>query len=122
MAGFTAADAVPRLDFDLAPHGPAGIIPEPSTGQVEKLQNALADLAGTDAKSPTDALAHVASLSDEDQQKIVDDLMGSIADITATVLTREQIEALPYRIQRAFVAWLMASLLLPEGQSPATTT
>jgi hypothetical protein len=70
---------------------------------------ALAELAGTGAKSPTDALTHIASLTDDEQRGIIDGLMDSVADITGSVFTREQIEALPYRIQREFIAWLLGS-------------
>lgn len=123
MPAFVVADQVEGLEFKLSPYGPDGTIPEPSVGQVEALQKAMAALAGDAApKDAGELLTHVGTLSDDEQQAIVDGLMAAIADITGAVLTLDQLNALPYRVQRSFVGWLLGSLLLPEASSPATTT
>lgn len=122
MGAFVAAEAVSGLDFKLDPWGPAGVIPEPSTGQIEKLTEALSKIAGdTGADTADAALAQVAKLPEDEQAAMLDGIMGAITDITQTVLTREQIDALPHRIKNAFLGWLLGSLLLPEALSPATT-
>lgn len=121
MGAFKASEAVSGLDFDLSPYGGVGVIPEPSTAQVEALGKALAAISDDDTQDPNAALKHIAKLSEDEQNKILDGIMGALADITGAVLTREQIDALPYRIKNSFIGWLLRSLLLPESSSPATT-
>lgn len=43
--GFTASAELEALDYDFAPHGESGTIPEPSSDQIRAFRKALADIA-----------------------------------------------------------------------------
>lgn len=126
MAGFKASEAVEALEIDLSPYGPTGVIPEPSVAQVDALRLALKSVfeAAQQIEAPessAELLGEVSKLSEQEQDVIVDQVTDAIITIIGTVVTREQFDALPARIQRAFQGWLLGSLLVPEGLRPATT-
>jgi|1185.fasta_scaffold544084_2 tRNA(Met) C34 N-acetyltransferase TmcA len=137
---FDAADQVEPLDYNfdtiaqLYPgkypilEGVKGTIPEPSDDAVQHLQHQLT--AATKGLIPDDvdrddraALARAMRDLPEETFKLAEGKVTSaLAELCAGSPTREQIEALPFRLRRKFLAWVQRELMDPESSTAATST
>jgi hypothetical protein len=131
--GFDAGKAVEPLDFDFTAFGgPEGVIPEPSTGQVDdffdelkslaheaKGMLAMADKKKTGEMSEQDAVEFLSTLDDDMVQKFRDRMINALDKLCGGTPSRTDIEALPYRVLNAFNAWL-GGALRPEAPKAVT--
>jgi hypothetical protein len=97
--------------------GKQGVIPEPSTLQVETftemLQQVMPLTQDAEGKTILDVKALVAkSEAGEDLGYLIN---HAIADLTSGEITAEEIAALPFRTQRAFYGWIVGTFLSPEA-------
>jgi hypothetical protein len=130
MAGFNAADAVDPFDYNFAPYADAkGTIPEPTDAQVNRfyagLASALKEGLGEDRVSGIDLadraqLAKLQSeLSADDMDKVSAAFLNLYAAVCSDQPSREDLEALPYRLRAAFYG-AVQGWLSPEASRPAT--
>lgn len=122
MAQFNAQGAVEALEYDFRPHVDAhGVIPEPSTGQIQAYFDGARDLAkGVQGLRSQATAAEAGDLSEEQMAEIVEQIenldiaeyMDQIVHLVAALCSNEpsaeQIFALPFRIRQAFVKWVGA--------------
>jgi hypothetical protein len=145
MPKFVLADEVPDLEFDLSPHGPAGVVPEPTSPQVDRWTLDMADIVAESAvEIPENAslldraiAAKEAAARNPKLNELALDAYARLCgarEVTnpskakgapAKVWkggcpTRDELAALPARPRDAFMGWL-AGHLSPE-RSPAATT
>lgn len=126
MAKFDVAEAVDELSYDFEKFVPGakGVIPEPTNEQLGAFRRAIADSIpireGDDGKPTIDFAALKDKVEDDEGAALEAALYQAIADLTSEHPTAEQIKALPYRAQRAFVGWVMGTFLRPEASAPAT--
>lgn len=131
MAKFNAATAVEALEYDFTAYsGGSGIIPEPTTGEVQTFFNTIRDLAqevrnrmqtATSAEvTDADAAELMSEMTDDMVQEYQDRIINAVATLTKGQPNAEDIGKLPYRVLSAFTAWL-AGALRPEQQGPATS-
>lgn len=115
MSGFDAAGAVEPLDWNFRPHVDAsGTIPEPTDSQVTKLMETLRLVIG---EQPLERLS---KMSEDEQRAVNDQLLDAVVTVCSSSPSREQIEGLPFRVQRAFFGWLFGSLLDPQLPTAGT--
>jgi len=121
--GFKATEAVEELAYDFHPHADAsGVIPEPTTKQVETFRNVifgevknLAAALGMNfeeeggGKLTLDKFDTLMEKSSEVEALTVD----AVADLTG--LSNHLLNGLPYRIKAAFVGWIVGQFLNPEA-------
>jgi hypothetical protein len=130
MAGFNAADAVDPFEYNFAPYADAkGTIPEPSDGQVNAfyagLGAALKEGLGEDRVRDVDltdraALAKLqAELTVDDMNKVSDAYLNLYAAVCSNEPSRDDLEALPYRLRAVFYGSIQG-WLSPEALRPAT--
>lgn len=120
MAKFNAATAVEPMEFDLSKYGgPVGIIPEPTNGQIEKffdtMQAAMVQIGAQPGQKLT--LEAAAVIPEGLAQIMMNTLTTALVEIGGGSYTGEDIERLPYRVQTAFVAWIVSELS-PEAVAP----
>lgn len=135
MAGFDAGTAVEGLEFDFSAYGgPKGVIPEPSTKTINQyfkdlkaifaetkgIRERLADLPEGEADQ---ALSEMLGGGEVDLDDLGDHLTNRLLQATADLCSGypsfKDIQALPFRVQQAFNAWL-AGELRPKGTTPGT--
>lgn len=133
MAKFDLSEALETLDYDFSPHGtprksgPHGIVPEPSTGQIEaftRIMRALvgpmmADQEAAQNMTPTEIAAKLADV-DEDEAEArekIDALTQAIADLCSGQPSAEDIKSLPFRGRQAFFGWVVGTFLDPNQQA-----
>jgi hypothetical protein len=115
--GFTP-DSVEAISFDFTTlGGPKGAFPEPTREQlqafsesVSKWRTGMAGL-GADGKVPTKAQG----------DKLNRQILNAVAKLAGGSITREQLEALPPRVQDGFLTYVMRELLDPTLRTPAST-
>lgn len=110
MAGFDAKRAVQRLDYDFTAFVPGakGYIPEPTPEEFRAFRERLADAAPEQAED-------VGRMSLADQEALDETTLDAVAELCKGYPTRDQIAALPFRVQTAFLAWLLESFADPTG-------
>jgi hypothetical protein len=127
--GFDASSAVVALDYDFSEYveDAKGTIPEPTSDGFQRyfarLQEAvtglgLADLG--DDPGPEQIGRALAALGDDAFAKISETMLDATAELCQGSPTRDQIEALPYRIRQAFFGWLQGQLADPTQFNAAT--
>lgn len=131
MAGFNAAEVVEALDFDFTSFdGPKGTIPEPSSKQVKKFFNTVRDISivirrgqkdfnEEEIIEDADHAATVLAALDETSEEHNTKMYNNVVMVCSNAFTREQLEALPFRVQNAFITWL-TNQISPEAEAPAT--
>lgn len=142
MARFNAATAVETLDYDFTAFGGGeGVIPEPSTGavnrffkdmkklikEVKKLQKAMEDvnLENEDEVAELPDLDEDDSTSEFQEQTLVliAELCGAKRDDDGELIKESgtpsfnDLEKLPYRVLQEFSKWLMESIR-PKKTTP----
>lgn len=128
MPSFQAAGAVEPLEYDFTQYVPdaKGVIPEPTTGQIQDYFNSAREMAkevqGIRAQADRVQAADgdADAFSEEEIAEIVDQMENlDIGEYTGKVVTMvaalcsdqpnaDQINALPFRVRQAFVKWVSA--------------
>lgn len=126
MAAFRASEALEALEYDFTPHVDAhGIIPEPSSGQVEEmfdqLRGIVADLGLAYSHSPEENIAALANAPEDALSTVNTRMLAALHVVCGDTPSRGQLEALPHRLRQAFMGWLFAQLGDPQSFSVATT-
>ena len=112
MAGFKATQ-VEGLDYDLRPYVDAhGTVPEPSDDLVEAFYYGLANvlkealgeerLEGVNIRNADELAPLMADLSREDYKATRVTLLDLYANLCDGRPSRDELEALPYRVRQAF--------------------
>lgn len=120
--GFKASEAVEELTYDFRPHNEEhGKIPEPTSDQVRAYQTSVFDgikASGLDPTMLTGGGSGNFSLDDLDnlleQTAGLEDTMRT-ATAGLTQISDDVLAALPYRISRSFLGWIMGLFFDPEG-------
>lgn len=136
--GFDAAEAVAPLDYDFSAYTNGdgkplskGTIAEPSREQLDAfwqgrrqvLADAGIDLAELEGFDPLDpdsraALAKkFASIPDEKRKAMAPAQLKHVSAVCSGTPSEKEIEALPGRVQDAFIGWLMGMLSNPTPRS-----
>lgn len=132
MAKFKASDALEPFEWDFRPHTDAtGTIPEPTDDQVAEFYSALNHqfklafseerLEGIDTQDPYDVAKLLMSLDADENRTLYDAMLDVHAAVCSDQPSREQIEALPFRLRRAFYG-AVQGWLRPEASAPATNS
>lgn len=137
MGKFNAGTAVEVLEYDFTDYVPdcKGSIPEPSTEQLDAYFNAIRDLAknvqnlrakaeraehAEDNELSNDEVdAILAEMDDLSISKYTGEMTVAIADLCSGQPSKEQIEALPFRVKQAFLQWVTGEFR-PEAGAPTS--
>lgn len=122
MGTFNAATAVEALGFDFTAFGgSAGVIPEPSTDQVNMFLKTIRNVAVTINPEATDteAIEAMKNITEEQANAMGDTLKQSMVDLCSGAFPIEDLNRLPYRVFAAFSGWLAGSLR-PEVSTSGT--
>lgn len=122
MGKFNAATAVEALEYDFSAYGGGeGIIPEPTTGQVDDFFKVLKSLYSTINPDSADAEAIEAlkNMNEAEAAGIGDQLKDALAALCSGQPSREHLDMLPFRVFSAFSGWLAGSLR-PEAPTSGT--
>ena len=147
MGQFNAGKVIDRLTYDFSDFdGGKGTIPEPSTGRVNDFFNGIKDLVAEIRGIATKVGADKAieDMSEEDMAIAMENVDEATAkatdfntrslrllallcgatededgDITGGSPTYAELEALPYRVQQAFSAWLIQEIR-PKKATPGS--
>ena len=116
MAGFIASEEVEALTYDFNPYAPvSGTVPEPTSDQIEAYRNAIvASFKGLGITS-TDMTKVDLSQMDSLLAKMPEmeaALVGATSALTG--IPADVLGALPYRVSRAFMGWIMGVFFSPE--------
>jgi len=124
---FDASKTVSALEYNFAPFQDVkGCTPEPSTDAVRHFlyeTGRLADEAvggGTEGDSDEAIAEKIRTMTEEDYTAIAEEILDLTAELTQGEPSRDEIAALPHRIQRAYMAWLRKELTDPEAPSAGT--
>lgn len=134
MAKFDAASAVEGLEYDFTKYvdGCEGVIPEPSTDQLEAYFKEMSDFAqsaralqnkaqgvqaGTLAPEEIDEV--LASMNEVSIAHFIDVLADAAGRLCSDQPSAEQIKGLPYRVLQAFIQWITGEFR-PEGGAATT--
>lgn len=110
---FEAKDAVEPLEYDLKPYSDEkGTVPEPTSDQVaafyadlsKQLEHALGEerLEGYDLNDPVEVSRLFMSLDADDNRRMYDALLDVHVAVCSGHPSREALEALPFRLRRAW--------------------
>lgn len=124
---FAATEAFEPLAYDFAPYGGSGVTPEPSQGLMDALVpriRAIAQEVGVDPAraaglSPQELAEQVAGSNEDNFARLNEQMLDVFADLCQGHPSREEIEALPFRVQQAFMGWLLRELTDPSGPTRA---
>lgn len=142
MGKFVAETSVEALEYDFAKYLPddpdaVGVIPEPTTGQLEAYFNSMRAMAskirdlqqkvkGLEAQSKSgeevdnDEMERVLAEMDElSFAEYQGDMVAAVSDLCSNKPTVDQIGALPFRVKQAFIQWITGEFR-PEAQAPTT--
>jgi hypothetical protein len=132
MSGFDAAEAVESLDYDFRPHVDAhGTVPEPSREELDHFWNgrrriledagvSFTELESFDPLDPQSRRAIIeafASIPEDKRKAMTPAALDNVARLTKGQPTRDELEALPGRLQDAFIGWLMGMLSNPTSRN-----
>lgn len=108
-----------RYDFTKYQEGVAGVIPEPTSDQVETFLEVLRQVMPTSTDENGKTVLDLAALSErfgaDDSEDIEALLNGAVAALCSNTPTAEQIGALPHRIKQRFYGWVLGTFLSPEA-------
>lgn len=139
MGKFVAATAVEALEFDFTKYedGAEGVIPEPSTAQLETYFESMKEMVKgirtlqSKAKSLTVSKEAGEDVSDEEMDEILaemdevsfaefqNEMAGAVAELCSQTPSTDLINKLPFRVKQAFIQWITGEFR-PEGQAPTT--
>jgi hypothetical protein len=128
MAGFVLRDSVEELTYDFKPHAGSGTIPEPSSLQIMSFQHGLAELFGELVPPETSQDATVTALAKavtdylgRDMTEIQDKLLHVVSAVCSDHPSFDDLNALPFRAQQAFIGWVVGTFLVPSLSMPGIT-
>lgn len=117
MAKFNAATAVESLEYDFTHYGgKAGTIPEPS---VEQVNTFLSTINSAYKRILSITPDEAAEMSEEEAEQLGSGVADALAELCSNQPSREEIEALPFRVMAAFVGWV-AGEISPNQATPGT--
>ena len=127
---FIAELAVQPLDYNFRPFLQVnGTTPEPSDKEIRRFQLRMASAAKKamgdrqiDTSDPNKVVDFILHMSEDDYELVNVEMLDATAELTKGMPTREQIDGLPGRIQRAYMLSLQTDLTNPEPVSAATST
>lgn len=131
MSKFDAMQAVEAMEYDFTAYGGGrGTIPEPSNGQIDRFFKSLSSIydkfkgllpegSTLDSTDPAAIEKAMETLEGLDSEVMNRYMAEAIAEVTSGSPNADEIMALPYRVQQAFMGWLVGELR-PEGGTPAT--
>lgn len=124
---FKAENTVKALEYDFRPFLDVhGCTPEPSSEAVRHFLFETGKLAMKTAGEPqedeTDAefITRMQEITEDDFTEVAEQVLDLLAELTQGEPSREEIAALPHRIQRAYTQWLRKELTDPEAPSAGT--
>lgn len=115
--GFKATEAVSDLTYDFTPHGPEGVIPEPTSAQVEAFQKAQFDAFVNLGIDPDKIRSGDFKLEEADalfakSKDLLEAMTNAAADLSG--IAQSTLRALPYRVKVAFIGWLTSEFANPQ--------
>lgn len=141
MGKFVAETAVEALEYDFTKYvdgdGAAGIIPEPSTSQLEEYFDSMKSMVKgirdiqSKAKDVEEAQKAGEDVSDEEMDKVLaemdeisfsnfqNEMARAVSRLCSNQPSEDQISKLPFRVKQAFIQWITGEFR-PEGQAPTT--
>lgn len=126
MAGFKAAEAVEKLDYDFTDlgkpelDGVKGTTPEPSSAQVRHMRWRIQQITQAASADQDDLSQRLSEMSEDEFAERDEELIAAIAEVTSGQPTREEIDLLPHRVQQAYIGWLLGQLTDPEPKAAGT--
>lgn len=115
MTKFIAQEDEMSFDFS-AYGGPVGVIPEPTSTQIEVFLETLRQTMPTTEDEEGHVTLDIQAISALEEGTDLEALLyGAVASVCSDHPTAAQIKALPFRPQRRFVGWLLGTLLNPEA-------
>lgn len=117
--GFVASEQVEVLTYDFAPHNTAsGTIPEPTSRQVDSFRREAmgsAEALGLSPEELTSGTIDFSKMGDlmEKAGVVEQGMLNAVADLTG--IPNNVLNDLPYRVQAAFVGWIVGMFLNPEA-------
>ena len=142
MAKFNAGSVIEPMSYDFTAYGGGeGIIPEPSTKQVETMFNDIRrlvltlkeevkDISGVDITNlenastddvPEEAVKALETMGESLMSKQQDALAAILAQVCSDRPNQLELTQLPYRVFAAFQKWLMGEIR-PNPQAAVTTS
>lgn len=117
--GFVAKEAVEELSYDFSPHGPSGVIPEPSGKAIDRFRDKIVK-AMKDANLDPSRQLTMADMDEvlEVSKNVEEAIVSATADLTG--IAHSTLNDLPYRIKAAFLGWIMGEFFSPEASTPVT--
>jgi ATP phosphoribosyltransferase len=120
MSKFNAATAVESLEYDFTAYGgEAGLIPEPSTDQIDQfftdLRNIVKQVQGLKAQAESAKSGEMtqeqmdevlAAMDDVSIKKFQTEMTEAVSALCSNQPSVEQITKLPYRVLQAFIQWV----------------
>lgn len=111
-------DAIDELTYDFTAYGgKSGVIPEPSTEQVEMftemLRQVMPTMTDAEGKILLDVAAIQAKVADGDDLGLI--VNTAVENLFSGEIKADEIKALPYRVQKAFLGWIVGVFLSPEA-------
>jgi len=124
--GFDASTAVEPMDYDFTAYeGGKGVVPEPSTKEMQNFQRDFAKVMrkGQQLEISDDEAMKLSEKEFDKLQKdaaaIGEELDELIARLCKGTPAREDVAKLPFRVKTAFSKWLMEQFN-PEGATSGT--
>lgn len=117
--GFKATEEVEELSYDFRPYSDEnGVIGEPSTDQVKTYREsvfAAVEGSGLDPAELATGTVDFDKLGELSGKAgaLEEVMLSCTADLTGLPLV--SLQALPYRLSRAFMGWIMGQFFNPEG-------
>jgi hypothetical protein len=118
MAGFKA-NAIEALTYDFRPYAKVeGEVPEPSAADIEKYRTSLMEAIkalGLDPEVLSSGKMNLGLLDGllEKSRDLEESMLDATAELTQ--VDRVTLDALPYRVSRAFMGYVMGAFFSPEA-------
>jgi len=129
MAGFVLRDSVEELTYDFTPYAGSGTIPEPSSLQIMAFQKGVAELfeALLPPDTPKDATVQVMAqvvteYLTKDMAEVQDKLLYVVSAVCSDQPSFDDLNALPFRAQQAFLGWVVGTFLVPRLSMPGMSS
>ena len=115
--GFNVQEMLDPLDYDFHPYvDAAGVTPEPSDDQMKTAQAGLAEIFPVNEKGELDLKVLAERVTTVEEGSALEArLFEILAGLTSGQPSADEMKALPFRAQRAYMGWLMGKLLNPEA-------
>lgn len=118
MAGFVSSQQIEPLAYDFEEHGPSGVTPEPTQGTLTRFLGRLKEVTGdVGIESPDELAAALDTFDEAKLEEVNGQMVDAVADLCQGHPTRDEIVALPVRIQQAWTGWLLGQLTDPTRPS-----